>query len=277
MTDQTEDRDGLTPRQYDYLVKPISPDRVRQSQGQSHVEAWDVRRTLIRIFGFGGYNLETKRLDLIAQIEIPAPAANGRSRWTVIYRADVRLTVKDQHGREVAHFEDSATGDSANQPSLGDAHDMAVKTALSQALKRCATNLGDQFGLSLYNKGSVGPVVVGSLVSPMSGQPAVSASDAPAVVGGEMDERTERIREPEDTHSEAPTVDPVVTAREDERLALINSVAEAAKAAGVDLSAVLGRWAAEHDGQHIREATDLGSLELYRDELLTRAQESGAA
>ena len=36
---------------------------------------------------------------------------------------------------------------------------MAVKTAESDAFKRAAINLGDQFGLSLYNNGSLKPVV----------------------------------------------------------------------------------------------------------------------
>jgi hypothetical protein len=34
-----------------------------------------------------------------------------------------------------------------------------VKTAESDALKRAAICLGDQFGLSLYNNGSTAPVV----------------------------------------------------------------------------------------------------------------------
>ena len=40
---------------------------------------------------------------------------------------------------------------------------MAVKTAESDALKRAAINLGDQFGLSLYNNGSTAPVVTQTL------------------------------------------------------------------------------------------------------------------
>ena len=36
---------------------------------------------------------------------------------------------------------------------------MAIKTAESQAFKRCAINLGDQFGLSLYNNGGTSSVV----------------------------------------------------------------------------------------------------------------------
>ena len=40
---------------------------------------------------------------------------------------------------------------------------MAIKTAESDALKRAASNLGDQFGLSLYNNGSSAPVVITTL------------------------------------------------------------------------------------------------------------------
>lgn len=125
----------------------------------AHMEAWDIRRQLIRTFGFGGYDLETLSLDLVAE-------TGENKRWTVIYRAQVRLTIKDTDGRVIARWEDGAAGDSVNQPSRGDAHDMAMKTALSQALKRCAVNLGDQFGLSLYNDGSAAPVVNWSAAHP---------------------------------------------------------------------------------------------------------------
>jgi hypothetical protein len=40
---------------------------------------------------------------------------------------------------------------------------MAIKTAESDALKRAAINLGTQFGLSLYNNGSLRDVVVQTL------------------------------------------------------------------------------------------------------------------
>jgi hypothetical protein len=43
---------------------------------------------------------------------------------------------------------------------------MAIKTAESDAFKRAAINLGDQFGLSLYNNGSTQPVVKQTLVAP---------------------------------------------------------------------------------------------------------------
>ena len=44
-------------------------------------------------------------------------------------------------------------------PDVGEVADFAVKTAESDALKRCAINLGTQFGLGLYNNGGLGDVV----------------------------------------------------------------------------------------------------------------------
>ncbi|WP_329291931.1 Rad52/Rad22 family DNA repair protein [Streptomyces pseudovenezuelae] len=168
----------LTDQQAAFLLSPISDKRVRNLNGLSHLEAWDVRRQLIRVFGFEGFTIETQSLDCVAQIEIK----NGdRSRWTVVYRAQVRLTVRSTDGRTLTVFEDASAGDAINQPKLGDAHDFAMKTALSQALKRCAVNLGDQFGLSLYNEGSQAPVVLRSLA--YMGEPVKESEDAP--VGGE--------------------------------------------------------------------------------------------
>lgn len=170
---------ALSPEQYDFLTSPIASSRVQNLRGQSHLEAWDIRRHLIRVFGFDGFDIETISLDLVRELETPGNQP-GKSRWTVVYRAQLRLTVKVD-GRPVARFEDGAAGDSVNQPSLGDAHDMAMKTALSQALKRCAVNLGDQFGLSLYNDGSTAAEVKRSLVAPTGRAPAqqLGADDAP--------------------------------------------------------------------------------------------------
>ena len=40
---------------------------------------------------------------------------------------------------------------------------MACKTSESDALKRAATYLGDQFGLSLYKNGSLDPLIISTL------------------------------------------------------------------------------------------------------------------
>jgi hypothetical protein len=179
----------ITNEQYDFLTRPIQPARVQTLRGQAHLEAWDIRRHLIRVFGFGGFDIETKSLELVAERQHTHdnqgnPLPPHKSRWTVVYRAQVRLIIKTPDGRPIAVYEDGATGDSSNQPSLGDAHDQAMKTALSQGLKRCAVNLGDQFGLCLYNDGRHDAVVTRSLVAPDAQRPApeqVAADTAPVL------------------------------------------------------------------------------------------------
>ena len=154
----------LTPEQTAYLLQGIHPSRVsRDPKGFAHVEAWEIRRTLIRVFGHGGWSTDLQDMTLVKEVE---QTAGDRSRWTVIYRATVVLTVRTADGRELCRYHGTAIGEAVNQPSLPDAHDMALKSADSQALKRAAVNLGDQFGLSLYNDGATEPVVKRTLASP---------------------------------------------------------------------------------------------------------------
>jgi len=195
----------ITQEQYDFLIRGIDEKRIGFTpQGMSHVEAWDDRRHLIRVFGFDGFDVETLALDLVREIEYgpgETTYANGKTNtrtvWTVVYRAQVRLIIKVD-GQEICHFDDGAAGDSCNQPSLGAAHDQAMKTALSQALKRCCVNLGDQFGLSLYNKGQQKPSVHRSLVTPYG----------PPVIPPPPD--AEQVQGPEDEyHTPVDDADPV--------------------------------------------------------------------
>lgn len=156
----------LTDKQRAALLSKINPARVQMLRGMTHLEAWDVRRYLIRIFGVGGYDFEVLETALVHQSEGEKKRENGSTYpvYTVVYRVTGRLVVKDESGFPIAHWDDGAAGDAINQPSVGDAHDMALKTAMSQAIKRCAVNLGDQFGLSLYNDGDAEPVVLWSLI-----------------------------------------------------------------------------------------------------------------
>lgn len=154
----------LTVRQYKFLTLPLAMDRVgKDPKGHDHLEAWDVRRWLIRTFGFGGWSFERVDSGLVEAFEIPPEKPTDRPRYTVIWRYEGRLTVKGADGT-VAVYEDVAIGDAQNQPNLADAHDQAVKSAASGALKRCAVNLGDQFGLCLY--ADKAQVVKWSLVRP---------------------------------------------------------------------------------------------------------------
>lgn len=147
---------SLSNEQVAELLKPISRDRVsRDGKGFSHVEAWDIRRTMNRIFGFANWSARVEQMELVSEREVQTK--QGKPAWNVIYRARCTLQVGSDEWLR-AYYTEWAAGDATN-PTLADAHDQAIKTAESQAFKRCAVNLGDQFGLSLYNDGSTDATV----------------------------------------------------------------------------------------------------------------------
>lgn len=153
---------SFTAAQVDQLLKPINPNRVlKDGKGHSHVSQQDVLAHLIRVFGFGNFDIDVLACDLIFE----SPRDDKKLRFDVCYRAMVRLTVRDPEGHEVCHYENGSTATAQNQ-ARGDAHDLAYKSAISLSVKRAAIALGDQLGLSLYNKGQMSPLVMGTLVHP---------------------------------------------------------------------------------------------------------------
>jgi recombination DNA repair RAD52 pathway protein len=156
---------GLTREQHDILLRPLNGSRVaaRKVAGRSlsYLEAWDVKAHLTRIFGFCNWDGEV--IDVALQFEV-APQGE-RKNWSVGYMVTYRLTIRDEHGQFLCRHTETAVG-SAQLPQQGEAHDMAVKTAESDALKRAAINLGTQFGLSLYNNGSTADIIRATLVQP---------------------------------------------------------------------------------------------------------------
>lgn len=144
----------LNDEQFERLLMPLDQGRVssRTVQGRSlsYVEASDIKRWLIRVFGFGGFDVEVT--EVVLAFEHQVESSKGKSLWQVGYRVTTRLTVTTATpdvGRGSATYKEAAVG-FASLPDRGEAHDMAVKTAESDALKRCAIYLGTQFGLSLY-------------------------------------------------------------------------------------------------------------------------------
>lgn len=154
----------LTPDQIGQLLKPVNATRVRKREGNSYMEAHDIKAHLTRVFGFGNYDSEV--FDLQLMYERAGKNQRGGDAVSVGYRAGVRLTVRTPDGATLATYTEYAAAGATNYPvnKLADAHDMAMKSAASYALKRCAIHLGDQFGLSLYNNGSTGAFVGGTLV-----------------------------------------------------------------------------------------------------------------
>lgn len=152
---------GFSNAQVEQLLRPINPARVlADGKGHAHVSQQDVLAHLIRVFGFGAFDVEVLAADCV--FEQPRDP-NKPVRFDVCYRALVRLTVRNEAGERVAHYENGSTATAQNQ-SRGDAHDLAYKSAISLSVKRAAIALGDQFGLSLYNKGQRDALVRGTLV-----------------------------------------------------------------------------------------------------------------
>lgn len=156
---------SFTAEQIHQLLQPVKPERVlRDNNGMSHVSQQDVTAHLSRIFGFGGWDKTI--LDLRCIRDGTAINSKNKEVPAVTYICTLRLTVRCPEGCCTVVKEDVGTGTSPNLPSYGDAHDFAAKNAVSYALKRCAKDLGDQFGLSLYNRGQMTALVKGTLVTP---------------------------------------------------------------------------------------------------------------
>lgn len=164
----------FSPAQVEQLLKPINPRRVMQraqaGRTFSYLAQHDVRAMLIRIFGFGGFDLRTLNVDYLHREQ------NESGRWHVVVSVTMELSV---HGDNLMAcvFSETAVAEST-QPRLGEALDMAVKSASSDAMKRCAVNLGDQFGLSLYNDGSTRPFVGALLDADNAPEPTPEPDDS---------------------------------------------------------------------------------------------------
>lgn len=170
----TPDQSYLSQEQIRQLLTMVDGLRVQQVQGKSNMAAYDIRAHLNRIFGFGRWDGNVTTMDLI--FESPITMNSGKPGYEVAYKAGYELTVRAPAGNHLATYTEYAVGaQKMGITNRGDVHDFAMKTAESQALKRAAINLGDQFGLSLYNKGSMGPLVGGTFLIPGRHEPEVLA------------------------------------------------------------------------------------------------------
>lgn len=151
----------LTQEQIDRLLAPINPARVETLPGKgslSYLAQHDVRAHLTRIFGFGRWSSRVLETHFMFEEQ------DSNNRWKACYRATVELSIHAPDGTLVAVYQDSHASGNAPQPDRAEAHALALTSAVSTAFKRAATNLGDQFGLSLYEKGQRTALVKGTLV-----------------------------------------------------------------------------------------------------------------
>lgn len=147
----------LSEHQLKILMSSLNPARVqsRKQSGMSlsYLAAWDVKATLIRVFGFGGFSSELIEARIIREDQVAQKSGSG-TNWKITAQASVKLTI---HQTGAVYSETAIAG--STQPDFTEAADMAIKSAESDALKRAAIFLGTQLGLSLYDNGSTSEVI----------------------------------------------------------------------------------------------------------------------
>lgn len=111
----------------------------------SYLEGFDVIETANKIFGYGNWSYSITKLEQISQEQ------NQNQNFVVCYKAIVNVIVHDTGHLKQIYREDVGTGTGIAK-TLADAHEGASKEAVTDALKRALRTLGNQFGLSLYDK-----------------------------------------------------------------------------------------------------------------------------
>lgn len=131
------------------LDKKLDASHVRQRLGSGgvmldYLEGWFVIQEANRIFGHDGWTRETLILEPVG---VPVHSKNryGKDQWKVGYRAVVRVAA---HG--VIRY-GSGFGNGIGPDSV-DVHELAVKEAETDAMKRALATFGNPFGLALYDK-----------------------------------------------------------------------------------------------------------------------------
>jgi hypothetical protein len=171
---------GFTRKQLGQLRRNVGNSVVRTKiaggREISYLEGWYVVAEANRIFGFDRWSRETLELRSLGSRE-------NRGSFQAGYIAKVRVTVstdgmtviRDAHG----------TGDARGATAL-EAHDMALKTAETDATKRALATFGKPFGLALYRRKPNAP---GQCVQKPQG--VQSAPEAPSNVSLQPPPRTD--------------------------------------------------------------------------------------
>jgi len=102
-----------------------------------------VIRDLNTVFGHGNWSTElTREKEIMSTL-------NSEGCWNVGYLATVKLTLLSTG----ASHEDVGSGEATNENKLL-AHDLAMKSAVTDAMKRSARHFGERLGNALYRSGA---------------------------------------------------------------------------------------------------------------------------
>lgn len=130
------------------LLEKLDPSEIKQRDGAfgkklDYLETWYIIRKANEIFGFDGWSFETLKLEHIGTIN--GIDKNNKPRFTTAYRAITRVTI----GMVIR--DGSGFGNGLGKDEL-ESHELALKEAESDSLKRAFMKFGNQFGLALYDK-----------------------------------------------------------------------------------------------------------------------------
>lgn len=114
----------------------------------SYLAGWYVIDRLNKVLGIGNWAYSSE-----ANVVHSGVVKNykGEESFAVHYLAKVRLVVELPGGVKT-EFVDYGYGDGTDRSNAGKAHELAVKEAVTDGIKRCAKNLGMSLGLALYSK-----------------------------------------------------------------------------------------------------------------------------
>jgi hypothetical protein len=118
--------------------------RTRKANGTNlhYVEGWHVISEANRIFGYDAWDRRTVATKCIS-------ASGNGERHFAAYTAKVRITVRA--GDIIIVREGSGTGEGSGL-TPGQAHEIALKSAETDATKRALATFGNPFGLALYDR-----------------------------------------------------------------------------------------------------------------------------
>ena len=130
------------------LNKPLSPSLPKTLKGNRYLEGHVVISQANRLFGFDGWGYEI--VDVQFQ-RIENISAGGEVVHTYAYSATVTANVTGAPSRTDVGFGIVQKWKTGYTP---EAHDTAMKGAVTDALKRALRSFGHQFGNSLYGDGT---------------------------------------------------------------------------------------------------------------------------
>ena len=148
----------------------VKPPSANGPKGD-YLEGWHVISEANRIFGFDGWSY-----DIYTLTQCHDAFKNEKGNWVVSYIARVKVNALEVVREDVGY----GSGYARNP---GDAHESAVKEAVTDALKRALRTFGNPFGLALYDKSRANveaapepkPAIYNSLVAEL--KKAVAAAD----------------------------------------------------------------------------------------------------